>query len=79
MIRFTTSTGSRYEVDTDNSKIRRLGGTAEPTPRQGVDGTWRTYQAISHIAPGYAVLVVWEVQAHLPSTLTSVVRTVEAT
>lgn len=55
---FVTS-NSTYEVEHDLSRIRRLVGSSNPTPRQGKDGEWRTYEAISPIEIGTIVLIVW--------------------
>lgn len=57
----TTETGSVYEVNTDSKKIRRLNGSADPTPRQGKDGDWKSY---IHIYPnpikfGEEILISW--------------------
>lgn len=58
-MRFITISGSTYEVDQDNKKIRRLKGKADPTPRQGQDGVWREYINLSPIVVGQAVLIQW--------------------
>jgi hypothetical protein len=58
-MRFITISGSTYEVDQDNKKIRRLKGKADPTPRQGQDGEWREYINLSPIKIGEAVLIQW--------------------
>lgn len=44
MIRFQTESGSVYELDTANKRVRRIGGVRAPTPRQGADGGWRAYE-----------------------------------
>jgi hypothetical protein len=61
MIAFTTQSGSKYEVDTDNKRIRRLTGKNEPTRRQGVDGNWRNYDTIvpELITIGEQVAIFW--------------------
>jgi hypothetical protein len=56
---FVTSSGSSYEVCYESSRIRRLSGSRSPTERQGNDGDWKRYAAISQIALGEPVLVVW--------------------
>lgn len=76
-MKFTTTTGSRYEVDAPAKRIRRLGGTSEPTQRQGVDGAWRTYEAFVGPRVGYNAMVVWRfVGDRAESTVTSVVTEV---
>jgi hypothetical protein len=57
---FTTE-NSVYEVDHPNNRIRRLEGRNDPTPRQGTDGEWKTYVAISAIAEKAQVLVIWQI------------------
>lgn len=56
---FITSSGSRYQLDQANNRIRRLSGNADPTMRQGKDGDWRTYFSISPIVKGNSVSIVW--------------------
>lgn len=58
---------STYEVNEDDKLIRRIEGQHAPTPRQGDDGTWRSYFALTDYADG--VLIVWDEDGH--STLTS--------
>jgi hypothetical protein len=77
-VTFTTSSGSRYEVDAPGQRIRRLGGRTEPTPRQGIDGRWREYVEIGPVEVGLPVLVLWTHEPHLPGTVTSRVVTVQA-
>lgn len=74
MVKFTTQTGSVYELDDAAKRVRRLTGRAEPTPRQGVDGRWRTYVDRTELRAGLPVVFAWS--AH-EGTTTSVVRTVE--
>jgi hypothetical protein len=79
MIRFETVSGSFYEVDQDNKSVRRLIGVNDPTPRQGPDGEWREYTAITDIVPGLGVLIVWRVDEEdgepiARSTVTSAVK-----
>lgn len=54
---------SIYELDQAHSRIRRLAGKTEPSPRQGPDGEWRTYHHISDIAVGLIVIIVWRVRS----------------
>jgi len=58
-MRFTTISGSLYEVDTENKKIRRLNGKKDPTPRQGKDGEWRGYLGELSVTIGQPVWIIW--------------------
>jgi hypothetical protein len=70
---FYTVSGSAYELDKDNNKIRRLEGAIDPTPRQGPDGEWKTFEFCSQVCEGRPVLIVWE---GTKSTMTSLVKLV---
>jgi hypothetical protein len=61
VMRFTTVTGSLYEVDTKAKKVRRLNGKADPSPRMGKDGEWRSYWNIHPSPPqvGESVVIAW--------------------
>ena len=61
-MKFETETGSLYEHDEENFAIRRLIGVADPTPRQGNDGEWRTYKSLSSIEIGKSVVIVWNME-----------------
>ncbi len=54
-----TASGSIYEIDEDNRRIRRLHGNSDPTPRQGADGEYKVYKEIM-IAANKAMIIVWE-------------------
>ena len=73
-----TETGSIYEIDNINKKIRRLSGQENPTPRIGQDGQWRKFKTIEKISNGQ-MLIIWDFEGLVAkSTLTSiVVRTEE--
>lgn len=76
---FKTVTDSLYEVDRENSRIRRVTGNREPTKRQGSDGEWREYENITDVGVGGPVLIHWKhaqpvVAGALPCTLTSPVK-----
>lgn len=70
-MKFKTKSGSRYELDIDGKRIRRLGGVKEPTHRQGVDGEWRSYEALGFlgyvdkepqfVCIGFPVIVCWSI------------------
>ena len=67
MFVFETETGSRYEVDTTNKRIRRTQGSALPTERQGPDNVWKEYFALGRMLGGY--FIDWDGEGH--GTLTS--------
>ena len=60
-MKFTTQSGSVYEINTDSKKIRRLKGKEDPTPRQGKDGEWRPYVDTfpNPIQVGKGVVIAW--------------------
>lgn len=80
MFKFTTETGSEYEIDEDRRRIRRLGGYHEPTNNQGQDGEWQSYLKTSPVRKGEQVLIVWGWSAdgsRLLRTLTSQITEIE--
>jgi hypothetical protein len=79
-MQFKTRSGSLYEIDTTNQQIRRLNGTADPTPRQGADGEYRKYVELFPLVPtvGQSLLIVWDkdvipppAEGSIPTTITS--------
>ncbi len=56
---FQTRSGSRYEIDRQNKRARRLSGVADPTARMGADGTWREYEWIRGPLVGCMCLICW--------------------
>jgi hypothetical protein len=72
---FYTISGSIYELDRDKNRIRRLEGVENPTPRQGADGEWKTFEHCNEVREGYSVLIQWE---GIRSTLTSPVKTISS-
>lgn len=66
-MKFTTVSGSVYEVNTDSKQIRRLNGINDPTLRQGADGQWRDYQDIypNPITVGASAVIVWGPETEL--------------
>ena len=77
MLRFTTESGSVYEVDDANTRIRRLEGRHDATPRQGADGEWRVYHWISEVFLKDSVLIAWDAvgKATMTSRVESLVMT----
>lgn len=67
-MRFRT-VNSTYEVEYDpgvvdspaTGRVRRLGGENDPTPRQGPDGVWKAFMAITAIRPGDCVTIIWKI------------------
>ncbi len=55
---FRTESGSVYEMDVENQRVRRLNGPRDPTPRQGPDGEWRGYEKALLLETG-KMLFVW--------------------
>lgn len=85
-MKFTTYSGSIYQVDDANKRIRRMHGVKPPTERQGND--WKTYASISAIEVGKPVLIVWGSDTPLlpdspkdaiPTTMTNTVKSIEET
>jgi len=75
MNNFRTESGSQYEVDYENSRIRRIAGNALPTPRQGADGEWKSYMTISPLVKDCAVVIIWKMAGAIAqSTITSEVK-----
>lgn len=74
-MKFITLSGSLYQVDTVNKKIRRLNGKNDPTPRQGEDGVFKSYEGFGSIKEilagndgkltvGEPALIVWIQSEH---------------
>lgn len=57
-MKFKTETGSIYEVDTQNSRARRVSGVTAATKRFN-DG-WRNYVNVSPIEVGGYVVFIWD-------------------
>lgn len=73
---FITKSGSKYELDEKENRIRRLAGKNEPTKRIGEDEKWKKYISISPVKLNQQVLVIWEnektfVPNASPGTITS--------
>ena len=59
MIKFQTESGSLYELDEENCRVRRLLGVKDPTPRQGQDGEWTQFTEASAVIVGEPVAFLW--------------------
>ena len=57
-----TESGSRYELEADTRRIRRVEGTHAPTSRQGRDGEWKPFTSVSTPQVGEALVVVWRIR-----------------
>ena len=66
-MRFTTASGSVYEVDEKAKKIRRLNGVTDLSPRMGKDGEWRSFRQLlpNPITVGSGVAIVWGEETEL--------------
>lgn len=64
MLRVVTESGSRYEIDLDGKRIRRLSGNAPPTEHQGQDGEWRVFEDITGLVVGDCPIVLWALDAY---------------
>jgi hypothetical protein len=56
-MRTVTTANSVYEINEADHMIRRVSGTADPTPRQGADGVWKAYRTLGVMLDG--LLIVW--------------------
>lgn len=77
MIFLRTQSGSIYQIDPDQSRIRRIQGIREPTQLQ--TDNWKTYTSISDIKIGSSVLIKWKDPAEgyiQPATITSPITTI---
>lgn len=79
---FQTESGSTYEIELQDKKVRRLNGTGDATPRMGTDGEWKSYVDISDLIIGSRILFVWqwdqdeEGQLVARSTVTSKIKSI---
>ena len=58
-VTFATESGSLYELDPANRRVRRISGERAPTPRQGTDGEWKTYESWMPFIHPDGALAVW--------------------
>lgn len=56
-----TETGSLYELDNKEKRIRRMHGTKDPTPRQGKDGEWKQIKNAIQPVEGKEMIFLWRV------------------
>ena len=61
-----TYSGSLYEVDPANKRVRRVSGKTEPSNSSYKDGEWRGYKEIGSFHPsiqimvGRGMVIVWD-------------------
>lgn len=76
---FTTETGSTYEYDLINNRIRKSAGNTSTTTLRLRDG-WKDFDSLSAVEIGKEVCIVWSKNVQLlegspkdsiPSTITS--------
>jgi len=67
-MKFKTKSGSSYELDLWNRRVRRLEGKEAATFRQGNDGEWKSYVSISVPRIGSTTLMVWNDNGHATAT-----------
>jgi hypothetical protein len=56
-MRTVTTVNSVYDINEADHLIRRVKGSADPTPRQGADGAWREFVRVGRLVGG--LLIVW--------------------
>jgi hypothetical protein len=89
MIRFTTKSGSVYEIVREDNRIRRVTGVGRATKRVSgtEDGKWQQAKSIGPVVIGQSVIVVWPDGTPLlpgssegiPATITSPVTEITTT
>lgn len=60
VVAYATSSGSVYQVDYTNKRVRRLQGNGPATDRQGPDGQWKSFEDVVETSDG-ALGFVWRV------------------
>jgi len=63
IIRYTTESGSVYEVDYTNRKARRISGESSPTRYFGDDGEWQEFVELVTDVHG-SLAFVWQAGPH---------------
>ena len=74
---FVTRSGSTYEYDEHNKRVRRVNGKTDITPRMGKDGEWRSVASIL-VQEGASAYIFWTndcdppaAEGTFPTTVTS--------
>ena len=80
---FETQSGSSYEYDPDNKRIRRLGGSTKISSRCGDDGIWKDVVGV-RLVTGSPAIIFWDpsttptnVSGDIPATQTSPVVSID--
>lgn len=69
---------SLYEVDRENKRVRRLTSNHDPTPRQGPDGEWTSFEEVVGLQPGVSMVIIWSQEDAVPKTTrTSTIQSVQ--
>lgn len=77
MVRYLTESGSIYEVDEDNKRMRKLTRNVTPdTTRIPQDGAWRAFEDVVHECDGDSIWFIWGTapDGALQTTITSPAR-----
>jgi hypothetical protein len=61
--RVRTESGSVYDVDHDEKRIRRVHGRHGPTDTQPQDGIWRRFSGLEGPTAGQSMIVYWATEA----------------
>ena len=76
-----TETGSIYEINEKEKKIRRITGEGNPTERVGKDGSWKDYlniDILDTMSGDKQMLIIWKIEDGVArSTLTSIIVKME--
>ena len=65
-----TTRNSVYELNIEDSLIRRVSGVNDPTPYQGLDGLWQE-ATVDAVVIGRSMVIRWAACGGLPTTVTS--------
>ena len=71
MLRVRTESGSVYDVDLEEGRIRRVHGRHGPTDMQPQDGIWRRFDGLEGPDPGQPMVVYWATEAAAGAKKTS--------
>ncbi len=67
-MKFITESNSIYEIDKENSRIRKL-NSQEPSASKRIGGDWKSFARISPVVVGKSVLIFWNDAPALPETI----------
>lgn len=60
MITIATESGSVYEIDYEEKRIRRLSGTSPPHAMFGADLMWRTFEGLDFPTVGERLAILFD-------------------